>query len=326
MIRLPRLCLATALVFAASAASVLLAQQPAQETLQQRLTAPAASNNPPGVPLGTANSDLGEIGVVPTYTKPETITLSTSQQFFYTTNVFYTNANTISSLAYLGNYTLSYVPYSLQVWTPRITAQYNMVRYGNAAEADFNNENLSLSSEYVFSDDHKWSWTADINLGRYTDAHADGNEFYEEVVYDNQINWTQQLVKSTPLYLIAGYDIAYHQANPALFDRLDNTLSLSFSYNPIPQITIATYVRPGVRNYFVNGGPVVNNGVFSTTSNQNNRVDFNLSEGLDVTWQPCKYVSISADLSHTNDYSNNGGLSYNDTIPGLSLTGTLKFW
>jgi hypothetical protein len=44
-----------------------------------------------------------------------------------------------------------------------------------------------------------------------------------------------------------------------------------------------------------------------------------------VTWQPCKYTSISADLSHTDNYSNNSAQSYDETTPGLSVTGTLKF-
>ncbi len=64
---------------------------------------------------------------------------------------------------------------------------------------------------------------------------------------------------------------------------------------------------------------------FTNTSFQHDRDDFNLSEGLDVTWQPCKYAAISADISHDNDYSNNAGQSYEDTVPGLSLTGTVKF-
>ena len=112
---------------------------------------------------------------------------------------------------------------------------------------------------------------------------------------------------------VAAYELAYHQANPADFDRLDNTLSFSFAYYPIPEISIGPYVRPSARIYFTD------------TSYQRDRDDFNLSEGIDITWQPCKYAALSADLSHTDDYSNNAGQSYSDTVPGLSVTGTPKF-
>jgi hypothetical protein len=312
MIHLPRLSLATALVVAAT--SALFAQQPAAETLQQRVPAPTAATGTVGIPQNASNTDLGQLGVVQTYPKPETLTLSTSQQFFYSDNVFYTNANTIASLAYLGSYTVSYVPYSLRDWTPRASFQYNMVRYGNAAEGDFDNETLALSSQYVFSDDRTWSWTSGVNIANFTDPHVNDHQFYKEVVYDNQITKFQQLIKDTPLYFIGSYDLAYHQASPAIFDRLDNTLSFSLTYYPTPELSIGPYVRPGVRRYFVNNGT------------QNDRTDLNMSEGFDVTWQPCKYVAFSTDLSHTDDYSNNAGLSYHDTIPGLSLTGTVKFW
>jgi hypothetical protein len=305
------LCLGLALGFALAASSCALAQSPAAETLQQKVGLQSETNTPP--PADTTDADLGDIDVVQKFQKPEMFTFSTSQQFFYTDNVFYTNTNQVGSTAYLGSYTASFVPYSLRDWTPRITLQYNMVRYGSVGSGDFDNENLAFSSQYVFSDDRAWSWIATVNLSRFTTPHNNDHAFYQEVVYDNQVNHTQQLIKGVNLFFVAGYDLAYHQANPADFDRLDNTLSFSLAYYPIPELSIGPVVRPSLRTYFTN------------TSYQNNRDDFNLSEGFDVTWTPCKYASISADFSHSNDYSNNSGQSYNDTIPGVSLTGTLKF-
>ena len=285
--------------------------QSAADTLQQKVGLREEAEPP--TPAMTSDSDLGEIDVVQKFPKPETFTFSTSQQFFYTDNVFYTNANEVASTAYLGSYTASLVPYSLRDWTPRITLQYNMVRYGSAASGDFDNENLALSNQYIFSDDRAWSWTPTVNLSRFTTPHANDHAFYQEVVYDNQITHIQQLGKNMPLFFIAAYDLAYHQANPADFDRLDNALSFSLAYYPIPEVSIGPFVRPAARTYFTN------------TANQHDRDDFNLSEGLDVTWQPCKYVSLSTDISHADDYSNNSGQSYENTTPGVSLTGTLKF-
>jgi hypothetical protein len=294
-----------------SASSMLWAQSPAAETLQQKVG--LHPETAPPTPATTSDADLGEIDVVQKFPKPETFTFSTSQQFFYTDNVFYTNAHEIGSTAYLGSYTASVVPYSLRDWTPRITLQYNMVRYGSAASGDFDNENLAFSNQYVFSDDRAWSWTATINLSRFTTPHANDHEFYKEVVYDNQITHVQQLLKETPLFFVAAYDLAYHQAAPAEFDRLDNTLSFSLAYYPVPEVSIGPFVRPSARIYFTD------------TAIQHDRDDFNLSEGLDVTWQPCPYIALSCDITRTDDYSNNAGQSYSDTIPGLSLTGTLKF-
>jgi hypothetical protein len=213
----------------------------------------------------------------------------------------------------LGSYSASFVPYSLRDWTPRITLQYNMVRYGSAASGDFDNENLAVSNQWVFSDDRAWSWTATINLSRFTAPHANDHQFYSEVVYDNQITHVQQVCKELPLFFIAAYDLAYHQANPADFDRLDNTLSFSLSYSPMAGVSVGPFVHPSARSYFTN------------TSFQHDRDDFNISEGLDVTWTPCKYVSLSADFSRADDFSNNADQSYEDTIPGVSVTGTLKF-
>lgn len=305
------LCAGLALGFALAAAPLLFAQSPAAETLQQKVALQQETAAP--TPTTSSDADLGEIDVVQKFPKPETFTVSTSQQFFYTDNVFYTNANQVGSTAYLGSYTASFVPYSLRDWTPRITLQYNMVRYGSAASGDFDNENLAFSNQYIFSDDRAWSWTATVNLSRFTAPHANDHEFYQEVVYDNQITHVQQLLKNTPLFFIAAYDLAYHQANPAEFDRLDNALSFSLAYYPVPELSIGPFVRPAARTYFTN------------TVGQHDRDDFNLSEGVDVTWQPCKYTSLSADVSHADDYSNNSGQSYSDTIPGLSVTGTFKF-
>src|ERR1700683_5304475 len=118
---LPQLCFAAVLILLASPA--LFAQQPAAETLQQQISTPSQTTSLPSVPSGSSsNSDLGQIGVVQEFPKPEMFTLSTSQQFFYTDNVFYTtkNVGTVGSLGYLGSYTGSFVPYSLADWTPRI--------------------------------------------------------------------------------------------------------------------------------------------------------------------------------------------------------------
>ncbi len=285
--------------------------QSAAETLQQRASVRTIA--PPPTTEVTTDADLGDIDVVQRYPKPETFTFSTTQQFFYTDNVFYSDANPIGSAAYLGSYTGSYVPYSTRDWTPRVSLQYNMVRYDRAASGDFDNENLSFSSQYVFSKDRSWSWTPFINLARFTQPHVNDHEFYKEVTYDNQVAHVMPILKDVPLYFVVAYDLAYHQASPAQFDRLDNILSLSVLYYPIPSISIGPYVRPAARTYFTN------------VAGQNDRDDFNLSEGIDVTWSPCKYFSLSADLSHADNYSNNSPFSYQNTTPGLSLTGNLKF-
>jgi len=301
------LALAVGLVLTGSSS---LRAQSAAETLQQKTNISVTAPPPTTV---QSDADLGDLDVVQRFPKPDMFTLTTTQQYFYTDNVFYTNANQAHSSAYLGSYGLSYVPYSLRDWTPRVTLQYNMVRYGSVASGDFDNENLVVSSAYVFSEDRSWTWTASVNLSRFTAPHDNDHEFYKEVVYDNQITHVQQVTKDIPLFFIAAYDLAYHQANPADFDRLDNALSFSLAYYIIPEVSIGPYVRPALRTYFTN------------TENQHDRDDFNLSAGLDVTWTVCKYASLSADLSHSDNYSNNSAQSYDETSPGVSVTGTFRF-
>ncbi|MCE0496768.1 MAG: hypothetical protein LV481_02305 [Methylacidiphilales bacterium] len=322
---LPQICLAAVLTFLISPA--LIAQQPAAETLQQRLPATPGAAPLSSLPSAiTTNSDLGQIAIVQQFPKPPTLTFSTSQQFFYTDNVFYTNDHeaTIGSLGYLGSYTGSWVPYSLRDWTPRISAQWNMVRYGSAAAGDFDNENIAVSSQYVFGDDRTWTWTTSATIANFTDPHNNDHQFYKEVVYDNQISNVQHPFKDVPLYFIAAYDIAYHQASPAIFDRLDNSLDFSCAYYPVPELSIGPYVRPCARTYFNNGTYLIN-GDFGSGLVQNDRDDFNLAVGFDVTYAPCNWFSISADFNHVDDYSNNSSLSYSDTTPGLTFTGTIRF-
>jgi len=293
------------------AASSTLFAQSAAETLQQKVGLPQQA--PPPIPTTTSNGDLGQVGIVQQFPKPDMFTVSTTQQFFDTTNVFYSQSGKVSSAAYLGTYTGSYVPYSLVNWTPRITLQYNQARYGNAGSGDFDNENVAFSSQYVFTEDRAWSWTATVDLSRFTTAHANDTVFYKEVVYDNQISHVQPIGKDNDLYFIASYNLTYHQASPSVFDRLDNAFTFSLSYYPCKQVCISPYVRPAARIYVTD------------TSTQNDRHDFNLEEGLDVTYQPCKYVAFSADVSNVNDFSNTPGQSYNVTAPGVSATGTIRF-
>jgi hypothetical protein len=331
----PLTALALGLFLAGSAS--LHAQSPAAETLQQQVNLRSAA--PPPESANSSDTDLGDIEAVQRYPKPAMFTFSTQQQFFYTDNVFYTHQDEQGAMAYLGNYSGSFVPYSLRDWTPRITLQYNMVRYDGVSEANFDNENALFSSQYIFGDDRAWTWTAGVNLSRFTEASsASDHEFYKEVYYDNQVAHTQKLPVNTPLFFVAAYNIAYHQANPSAYDRLDNTLSFSLAWYPVQDVCISTYVRPSWRMYPTDtedinqvGGETVNSGgnlvIFSPAHirGQHNRDDFNISTGIDVTWTPIKYLSVSADFNASNDYSNNSALSYDQSSPSISLTGTYKF-
>jgi len=291
--------------------SFKLSAQSAAETLQQKVGLPAQT--PPPTPTLSSPADLGQIGVVQKFPKPEMFTLSTTQQYFHTDNAFYTQANQASSSAYLGTYTASFVPYSFVNWTPRITTQYNMARYGNVPSADFNNKNIALSSQYIFTKDRSWSWTATFDASKFNAVHPPTGVFYKEYVYDNQITKVVPLSKDNDLFFVGTYDLTFHQASPSIYTRLDNALVFSLSYYPCKEVCIGPYIRPEARVYT------------NDSAIQNDRHDFNLSEGVDVTYQPCKYVALSADLTNANDYSNTPNMSYNVFSPGVSVTGTYKF-
>jgi len=310
----------------------LRAQEPAAETLQQNGLSNPDANPLPAEP--ESNADLGQLDFVQKYPKPDRFTFSSTQQFFYTDNVFFTNSNPVASTAYLGSYTGSFVPYSTRTWIPRVSFQYNMVRYGSVASGDFDNENLAFSSPYAFGKDDSWTWTPSATLSRFTAPHSNDHEFYKEALFDSQITHTQQLSKTVPLFFTAGYDLSYHLADPDQFDRLDNTLSFNLIYYPIPELSIGAYVRPSARIFLNNVKestsaedyyyyPAVR--VTNVYLDQHDRDDFNLSEGIDVTWHFSKYASLSADFTNTDDYSNNAQFSYSQTSPGVSLTGTIGF-
>jgi hypothetical protein len=294
------------------------AQNPAAETLQLKMGAPTAIPLPPA-PSTINNPDTGQISIVQQYPKPETLTVATSQEFFYTDNVFFTENNPVSSTAYLGGYTVSYVPYSLRDWTPRITLQYNMVRYDGEASGDFDNENVAFSSQYIFSQDRTWFWLATINLSRFTDPHENDHAFYNEVLYDNQLTRVKQFSHNLPLFFIFSYDLAYHQADPDVYDRLDNMLSFGLAYYPIPSVSIRPFVRPAARIYLTDNA-------MTDSVVQSERHDFNMTEGLEIGWTPVKYTSLTADFTQSNDYSSASGQSYNQSSPGVSLSGEVRFW
>ncbi len=325
-------------LFAVAASACVLRAQSAAETLQQKVS---LRTEEPVEAASTSDAGLGDVDVVQRYPKPDMFTLSVAQQFFHTDNVFYTHHNPQGASAYLGSYTGSFVPYALRDWTPRLSLQENMVRYGGVPNADFDNQNAAASSQYIFGADRSWTWTASVNLARFTAVHGAGDhEFYKEVLYDNQVSHTQQVMKDVPLFFVAAYDLAYHQADPSAFDRLDNTLSFSLVYYPVPEVSISAFFRPSGRVYFTDTNPTQYDSRFffgpgqppvkgpprnDNTPPQRDRHDLNLSAGIDVTYTPIKYLSLSADFDLSRNYSNNSSLSYDQSSPGLSLTGTYKF-
>jgi hypothetical protein len=304
----------------------LRAQSAAAETLLQKVGLNTAQPSPATV--SSSDPELGEIEPVQRYPKPEMFSFTTIQEYFYTNNVYLTHQDPQGAQAYLGSYTGSFVPYSLRDWTPRLNLQYNMVRYFGFSAADFDNENAGVSSQYVFGGDRSWTWTSSLNASRYTSASRQTeHEFYEEIVYDNQVAHTQKLLQDAPLFFVATYDLAYHQANPADYDRLDNTLSFNLVWYPLPEVSVGPFVRPSYRVFPTNTDPTYYRpiGGFRSEPPQHDRADFNIAAGIDVTWTPIKYFSVSADYDASSDYSNNSALSYDESSPGLSLTGSYKF-
>jgi hypothetical protein len=78
-------------------------------------------------------------------------------------------------------------------------------------------------------------------------------------------------------------------------------------------VTMGPFINPSLRNFITN------------TASQNDREDAHLAEGFNVTWQPWTYAALQASIFHVNDFSNNSGLSFNYTLPGVSLGGEVKF-
>jgi hypothetical protein len=293
------------------AALPLFAQAPAAESVQQKITIPGL--RPPITAIQGGSQNLGDIKIVDEYPKPETFSFTVAQDFYYTDNVSYVHDNPQGSTAYIGSYTASYVPYSLRDWTPRITVQYNMFRYDTVPSGDFDNEQAIASSTYIFGDGRDWSWIAAVIGSRYTAPHQDDHEFYREIIYDNQVRRVIPLSSETPLSLVAGYDLEYHQTSPDVFDYLSNGLLVSLVYTPMNTVTMGPFINPSLRNFITN------------TASQNDREDAHLAEGFNVTWQPWTYAALQASIFHVNDFSNNSGLSFNYTLPGVSLGGEVKF-
>lgn len=242
---------------------------------------------------------------------PSMFTVFTTQEVFYTNNVFLTDVTQTGSAVYHGSYHGAFIPYSTAAWTPQISFTYDMFRYGKVSVADFDSATLDFSGKYVFGKDRSWSWTPRIALSQFISTQLPGSTFYKEVTYDNQVYHEQKILQN--LYLDTGYNLTYRQTTPGIYTRLDNALTVGLSYLVTPQWVIQPFFRPACYTYV------------NDTAGYTDRNDFNLTTGVDVTWKPNKYCSFSGDVIDTRNFSSASGNTYNATIPGLSVTGTFSF-
>jgi hypothetical protein len=87
-------------------------------------------------------------------------------------------------------------------------------------------------------------------------------------------------------------------ANPSNFERTDNNLTFSWSTNPIKELSTQLYASFRLAKYTgtqLTGGP--------NDFPNDDRLDFQQTYGLSVTWTPVEYVSLRAFTSFTKSDS-----------------------
>ncbi len=284
----------------------------AQQTVQSTNVGPGAIDQSL---LPKSNSDLGELEIVSRQPKPDIFSASTTQSYLFTSNALLSDTHNQESSAYHGNYKANIIPYSTVNWTPFISAQYDMYRYDQVSQADFDEESATIASPYYFTNDAAWSWTPAVSVSRFTSPHLAISEFYKEVAYTNRVTHTQKLLQLQPLYLSSTYELTYRQSDPSAYSRVDNSITEVLSYLITPQLTFQAYFRPAAYIY-----PNSLNGYYSGS-----RTDFNVTSGIMVNYQPSKYFSLNASFTNIENFSSQRNFNYSSVSPGVALSGSYSF-
>ncbi len=263
------------------------------------------------VPFRISDPGLGEIDLVARTPRPKMFSISTSQNFNYTTNAFLSQSGEQDAFFWNGRFDASFVPYATRDITPRLTFEQNFFRYSRFSRLDFDSQTLQLDLKFDLNRNDTWFINGSYGGSRLYTPRGSQGEFYHYGLANLSLNHYMPIGHSPVVLLFSGGAYSRH-GDPSAFDRIAPYTSVAALYRPIDQVQISAFIRPEVQFY--------TNDPFKSS-----RTDFNMSLGGAVAWTPNEYVSIGASLSFVGNYSNAGGRSYNVFAPSIGVGAQISF-
>jgi len=267
--------------------------------------------------------DMGEVEIMTEENQNPWFFASVDCQAFYNSNVLYANSPNLKFGAWqiITTPEIGFAPTikdeQFAMFFPRAGFRYQFFTYAQAEPPPSGNDyerdgisanNFTVTDPYIslgwaFSEVLFITFSADANvymgIGRDTDAWSN---FLNEYPLAWTATWFQSLAEWNSVSITGR--ASYVLANPSNFERTDNNLTFSWSTNPTKEISTQLFASYRLAKYTgLNPTLEQNPGSDLGYFNNYDRLDFQQTYGLSVTWTPVENVSLRAFTSFTKSDS-----------------------
>lgn len=294
---------------------------------QQPLVNLQSGTNAPELYPGE-DADIGPQHVLKVRPRHTMFEASVDSQYFYTANALLVHTGAKPTGVFVNTVQAAFSPGPFKLgsgkFSPTVGFLSQWYNYGldgdnsNLGSLDFNVQKAFLAGRYQLN--QNWQVYGGFEFTRLL-SQQNYNEFYREYVPTIGLQRTVQMADN--LIFAASLDTGYHftevnsvvPPTPAYInDRLDNTLSLSLSYQLVPKLVFQPFYRFQYSYYPKN------------TALTSHRDDFLNSFGLSVAYYFNQNVSLRAFLSREARTSDDTAVPrYWNTNLGLDLALVLRF-
>jgi len=267
--------------------------------------------------------DMGEVEIMTEENQNPWFFASVDCQAFYNSNVLYANSPYLKFGAWqiITTPEIGFAPTikdeQFAMFFPRAGFRYQFFTYAQAEpppsgtsyeSSGISANNFTVTDPYIslgwaFSEVLFITFSADANvymgIGRDTDAWSN---FLNEYPLAWTATWFQSLAEWNSVSITGR--ASYVLANPSNFERTDNNLTFSWSTNPTKEISTQLFASYRLAKYTgLNPTLEQNPGSDLGYFNNYDRLDFQQTYGLSVTWTPVENVSLRAFTSFTKSDS-----------------------
>jgi hypothetical protein len=339
------------LVFSLIVLSVIpLRAQPAAATAEQRVQnfqqnieqqAPLlnlrAGTNAPETYVNE-NADIGEQHILKVIPNPTRWEVVADSRFFYTDNATLSqltaNNPLTSSSVFVNTISAAYAPTPYKFGDGRFapTAGYRAQWYNyegknlpggtSVSSLDFNAQTAFIGGKYLMP--NNWQLFGEFDYTRIVQQPEYSLEFYHEYVPSFGVQRLVQISQNSliSISLMTDYHFSWVPNPPTPSqDHMDDTLSLAYSWQPIPKIVVQPYYRFTYSRYR-----------FDSAGNNSARNDLLNSFGFSVSYYFTPWLSLQAfdnyDYRSSDDNSlafAGFNLGYRAFNLGVDLTATFRF-
>jgi len=269
------------------------------------------------------SADLGEVGIMSQPTEKPWFYLTVDCQAFYNSNVLYASSieNTFAAWQIITTPEIGFAPQiqdeQYAMFFPRAGFRYQFFTYATAEPGieEYNTPGISknnftvmnpfISLGWAFSEDLFISFSVDANIfnGSGRDQSLSN---YVNFLDEYPLAWTASWFRSLADWnsvSITGR-ASYVISNPTNFSRTDNNMTFAWSTNPTKEVSTQLFASYRLAKYTgLNPTAEQNPGSDLGYFNNHDRLDFQQTYGLSVTWTPVEYVSIRGFVSWTKSDS-----------------------